>query len=79
MQSGQTIEPYHIDTNLPVEGYCESRIGGRNENQDSYGYQDTPFGLLVVVCDGMGGLEGGERASAPGKDDQNGRVCRHAG
>ena len=64
MQSGQTIEPYHIDTNLPVEGYCESRIGGRNENQDSYGYQDTPFGLLVVVCDGMGGGPAGKTASS---------------
>lgn len=41
----------------------ESRIGGRKENQDSFGSQDTPFGLLVVVCDGMGGAKGGKTAS----------------
>ena len=56
------MELYKINTNLPVEGCCES-IGGRPENQDSYGYQETPFGLLVVVCDGMGGGPAGKMAS----------------
>lgn len=32
----------------------ESLIGGRSENQDSYGTAETPLGLLIVVCDGMG-------------------------
>lgn len=41
----------------------ESRIGGRAENQDSCGFSDTPSGLLVVVCDGMGGGPGGKTAS----------------
>lgn len=41
-----------------------SRIGGRSENQDSCGYADTPIGLLVVVCDGMGGMRGGSTASS---------------
>lgn len=58
------MEPYQISTGLPVEGYCESHIGGRSENQDSYGYQDTPFGLLVTVCDGMGGGPAGKMASS---------------
>lgn len=44
-------------------GFAESRIGGRSENQDSWGYQDTPFGFLVTVCDGMGGGPGGKTAS----------------
>lgn len=54
-----------LKTNLPyVTGYAESRIGGRSENQDSYGYADTPLGFLVTVCDGMGGGPGGKTASS---------------
>src|ERR1035437_6303849 len=40
-----------------------TRIGGRKENQDSYGYSETKHGLLIVVCDGMGGAKGGKTAS----------------
>ena len=58
------MELYQIKTEHPIVGYCESRIGGRTENQDSYGYHDTPFGLLVVVCDGMGGGPAGKTASS---------------
>ncbi len=38
-------------------------IGTRKYQQDSYGCIETPDGGLAVVCDGMGGLEGGEKAS----------------
>lgn len=41
-----------------------SRIGGREENQDAFGCCETEHGLLVVVCDGMGGAKGGSTASA---------------
>lgn len=41
----------------------DSRQGGREENQDSCGYKETPFGFLVVVCDGMGGGPAGANAS----------------
>ncbi len=58
------MDLYQIKTELPIVGYCESRIGGRSENQDSYGYQDTPFGFLITVCDGMGGGPGGKTASS---------------
>lgn len=44
-------------------GYAESRIGGRSENQDSYGSAETPYGFVVTVCDGMGGGPGGKTAS----------------
>ena len=41
----------------------DSRTGGRAENQDCTASQDTPFGLLSVVCDGMGGGKAGRNAS----------------
>ena len=53
-----------IQSNYKIKAYAESRIGGRNENQDSYGFVDTPMGFLAVVCDGMGGANGGKTASA---------------
>lgn len=46
-----------------LSAFAESRIGGRSENQDSYGWQDTDFGYLLTVCDGMGGGPGGKTAS----------------
>lgn len=52
-----------IDTTGPLVGYIESLIGGRSENQDSAGSQETPMGTIVVVCDGMGGMKGGKTAS----------------
>lgn len=55
------VEP--INTKYAASGFVESRIGGRQENQDSAGVRDTELGLLVVVCDGMGGMQGGQIAS----------------
>lgn len=40
-----------------------TRQGGRSENQDAIGTLDTKAGLLLVVCDGMGGANGGKTAS----------------
>lgn len=53
-----------IITSTSFGGFLDSRQGGRPENQDSCGFVDTPFGLLVVVCDGMGGGPGGKTASS---------------
>lgn len=53
-----------ITTQKPFDGCIESRIGGRADNQDNAGFVDTNFGLLVIVCDGMGGGPGGRTASA---------------
>ena len=52
-----------IKSKYGASGFVESRIGGRSENQDSAGVKDTELGLLVVVCDGMGGMQGGQVAS----------------
>ena len=54
---------YQILSTFHLDGYLDSRIGGRQENQDSCGFTDTPLGALVVVCDGMGGMNGGGTAS----------------
>lgn len=58
------MELEQIKTSEHYIGFAESRIGGRSENQDSYGYADTPHGLLVTVCDGMGGGPAGKTASS---------------
>lgn len=58
------MELIHMPTPPDLSGYVESRIGGRSENQDSYGWKETPFGFLVTVCDGMGGGPGGKTASS---------------
>lgn len=47
----------------PLHGIVESQRGGRQENQDDFGFQDTPLGFFLVVCDGMGGGPAGKTAS----------------
>lgn len=52
-----------ISDSTGICGSVESLIGGRSENQDSYGMAETRIGMLVVVCDGMGGGPAGKLAS----------------
>lgn len=40
-----------------------TRVGGRIENQDYFQLAETENGLITVVCDGMGGANGGGYAS----------------
>ena len=60
MMELQTLHNSDSDTFV---GFAESRIGGRPENQDSYGFKQTSLGFLLTVCDGMGGGPGGKTAS----------------
>lgn len=53
-----------ISSSTGIVGAVDSRIGGRDENQDDFGYTDTHMGFLVVVCDGMGGGPSGKTASS---------------
>ena len=46
-----------------VYGAANSMQGGRPENQDDFGFLETPLGFALVVCDGMGGGPGGKTAS----------------
>jgi len=52
-----------ISTRL-CDSYGKSIVGGREENQDSFGIKDVAGdGLVATVCDGMGGAVGGATAS----------------
>lgn len=42
----------------------QSGIGGRKENQDHYAGADIHDAVILSVCDGMGGMAGGQTASA---------------
>ena len=54
---------------IPLQGVASSMQGGRPENQDDWGFVDTPLGFLLVVCDGMGGGPGGKTASYIAKNE----------
>lgn len=58
----QDIESFSVK-NTDYPNNCVSCIGGREENQDSCAITMTRRGFLAVVCDGMGGMNGGEIAS----------------
>lgn len=52
-----------IETKLKAIGYTISLQGGRPENQDAVRSRHTPLGTVIIVCDGMGGMQGGRIAS----------------
>jgi protein phosphatase len=56
--------PAIIKSEQNINAFIDSRIGGRKENQDSAGFKDTALGAAIVVCDGMGGVNGGRMASS---------------
>lgn len=58
------LKKIYTDDITSLVAFAESRIGGRQENQDMFGWAMTPLGYLVTVCDGMGGGPGGRTASS---------------
>jgi serine/threonine protein phosphatase PrpC len=48
---------------MKISVVAESMLGTREEQQDAYLYRVTDEITMAVVCDGMGGLNGGTRAS----------------
>ena len=63
------LQKIYTEETKNLISFAESRIGGRPENQDSYGWANTLFGYLVTVCDGMGGGPGGKTASTIAVDN----------
>ena len=61
----QGLEPV---VQLAVTPLCDafgrSGIGGRNENQDSFDGATVGDCVILTVCDGMGGMNGGQTASS---------------
>lgn len=55
-------EKYNIKCNAHM--YSSSIIGTRKYQQDSFACLEVENSSLAVVCDGMGGLNGGEQASS---------------
>lgn len=58
-----------------LTGFASSMQGGRQENQDDFGFCDTPLGFLFILCDGMGGGPGGKTASAIVKHEIAASIC----
>lgn len=68
-----------VETRYPFLVHAETRQGGRQENQDTCAYADTEKGLLVLVCDGMGGGPAGKCASMTAANAIVGYICDHEG
>lgn len=45
------------------DAFGRTGIGGRKENQDSYAGMTVGNNVILTVCDGMGGMNGGQTAS----------------
>ena len=66
--SQDDIVTISIPREVEIKTAAKSIIGTREYQQDAYNVTENEFAKLAVVCDGMGGMEGGERASRKAVD-----------
>ena len=59
----QVDEVKLISNNVICYACGQTGIGGRKENQDTYGGFANDNFVILTVCDGMGGMAGGQTAS----------------
>ena len=62
MQSNKDYQSAY-ESNSRIEIACLTVLGGRDEQQDAFGFTVKENEALAVVCDGMGGQRGGKKAS----------------
>ncbi len=53
----------HLASCAWCEAYGRTGIGGRSENQDAFSGRAKDNAVILTVCDGMGGMNGGQTAS----------------
>lgn len=74
MQNRNVINDTFEIKNPEFPNFAVTHIGGREENQDNCTIVNTEHGLLAIVCDGMGGMNGGATASRVATEEIVNRV-----
>lgn len=73
----KTLELNHLETDaVEIAGYTS--VGTRKNQQDSIRFDSNEFCSVCVVCDGMGGLAGGERASTLAAEGMTRLLLEHS-
>ena len=64
MRDNSVENTEEVENKYGIVGSASSRLGSRQSQQDAFALRAAdPECVLAVICDGMGGMEGGELAS----------------